>query len=69
MWWRKGVDRRARQVLRCSFCNKPQDEVSELIAGPSVFICNECVAVCNDVLTEIARAALRNAASTADFTQ
>jgi hypothetical protein len=55
MWWRKGVDRRAGQVLRCSFCNKPQDDVSELIAGPKVFICNECVAVCNDVLAETER--------------
>jgi len=52
MWWRKRVERRARPVLRCSFCNKHQDDVSELIAGPKVFICNECVAVCNDVLAE-----------------
>ena len=39
------------QVLRCSFCNKSQDEVSKLIAGPSVFICDECVKVCNDIFT------------------
>jgi recombinational DNA repair protein (RecF pathway) len=37
-------------ILRCSFCNKPQDEVRKLVAGPSVFICNECVEVCVDVM-------------------
>ncbi|HXH37968.1 MAG TPA: ClpX C4-type zinc finger protein, partial [Thermoanaerobaculia bacterium] len=38
--------------LHCSFCNKTQHDVRKLIAGPSVFICDECVAICNDVLTE-----------------
>jgi hypothetical protein len=37
--------------LRCSFCNKHQNEVNKLIAGPSVFICNECVDVCNDIVS------------------
>jgi ATP-dependent Clp protease ATP-binding subunit ClpX len=36
----------------CSFCNKAQDDVKKLIAGPSVFICNECVVLCNEILVE-----------------
>ena len=40
------------QVLYCSFCGKSQHEVKKLIAGPSVFICNECVDLCNDIITE-----------------
>src|SRR6201747_1822954 len=36
------------EVLRCSFCNKDQNDVRKLIAGPTVFICDECVEVCND---------------------
>jgi ATP-dependent Clp protease ATP-binding subunit ClpX len=38
--------------LSCSFCNKAQDDVKKLIAGPSVFICNECVLLCNEILVE-----------------
>ena len=38
--------------LTCSFCNKSQAEVQKLIAGPTVFICNECVEVCNDILAD-----------------
>ena len=38
--------------LRCSFCNKSQKEVQKVIAGPTVFICNECVEVCNDILAD-----------------
>lgn len=34
----------------CSFCGKEKSEVKELIAGPNVFICDECVALCNDIL-------------------
>ncbi len=36
--------------LSCSFCGKSQDEVRQLIAGPQVYICDECVEACNDVL-------------------
>ena len=39
-------------VLRCSFCNKPQTEVKKLIAGPGIYICNECVETCNTILEE-----------------
>ena len=38
--------------LCCSFCGKAQREVKKLIAGPVVYICNECIALCNDILTE-----------------
>ncbi|SIS57730.1 ATP-dependent Clp protease ATP-binding subunit ClpX [Neptunomonas antarctica] len=38
--------------LFCSFCGKNQDEVKKLIAGPSVFICDECVDLCNDIIRE-----------------
>lgn len=38
--------------LRCSFCGKGRDEVKKLIAGPTVYICNECVDLCNDIITE-----------------
>ncbi len=38
--------------LHCSFCGKSQDEVKKLIAGPSVYICNECVDLCNDIIEE-----------------
>jgi len=37
-------------INRCSFCGKKQSEVRRLIAGPGVFICNQCVALCNEVL-------------------
>ena len=42
----------ASEVLNCSFCGKSQHSVSKLIAGPAVFICNECVALCVDILDE-----------------
>ena len=35
---------------RCSFCGKSQEEVKKLIAGPSVYICDECIELCNDCL-------------------
>jgi len=41
-----------KEMLYCSFCGKQQDEVKKLIAGPDVFICDECVELCNDILRE-----------------
>ena len=41
-----------RGELRCSFCGKSQDEVKKLIAGPTVYICDECVELCNDIIAE-----------------
>ncbi len=40
------------EVLRCSFCNKSQNDVKKLIAGPTVFICDECVDVCNEIISD-----------------
>ena len=37
---------------RCSFCGKSQDEVKKLIAGPTVFICDECIELCNEIMVE-----------------
>jgi len=39
-------------TLRCSFCGKGRDEVRKLIAGPTVYICDECVGLCNDIIAE-----------------
>ena len=40
------------KLLYCSFCGKNQHEVRKLIAGPSVFVCDECIALCNDIIRE-----------------
>jgi ATP-dependent Clp protease ATP-binding subunit ClpX len=40
------------EILRCSFCGKSQDEVKKLIAGPTVYICDECIELCNDIILE-----------------
>ena len=40
----------AKKVLSCSFCGKTRHEVRELIAGPSIFVCDECVGLCNDII-------------------
>jgi hypothetical protein len=42
----------AADGLRCSFCGKPPAEDSDLIAGPRVFICDECIATCSDMRAE-----------------
>ena len=41
-----------KTVHHCSFCGKSQDEVRKLIAGPTVFICDECIELCNDIVAE-----------------
>jgi len=43
---------KSEKLLYCSFCGKSQHEVRKLIAGPSVFICDECVELCNDIIRE-----------------
>jgi ATP-dependent Clp protease ATP-binding subunit ClpX len=40
------------QVIKCSFCGRGQDEVAKLVSGPSVYICNECIKLCNDILED-----------------
>jgi ATP-dependent Clp protease ATP-binding subunit ClpX len=44
--------RRPEEVLRCSFCGKSQNEVKKLIAGPTVYICNECIDICNEIIND-----------------
>ncbi len=46
------MQRNEENELRCSFCGKSQAEVKRLIAGPSVYICNECVDLCNEILDD-----------------
>src|SRR5262245_4736813 len=46
------ADGAAKQTLYCSFCGKSQHEVTALIAGPAVFICDECTGLCNEVLED-----------------
>ncbi|HEY4042265.1 MAG TPA: ClpX C4-type zinc finger protein [Rhodopila sp.] len=46
------ADRGRSETLQCSFCNKPPSEIEALIAGPGVFICNECIALCTNALDE-----------------
>ncbi len=41
-----------RHTLVCSFCNRSQEEVRKLIAGPAVYICDECIELCNDIIAE-----------------
>ena len=48
----------AKSTLYCSFCGKSQHEVRKLIAGPTVFICDECVDLCNDIIREETKTAL-----------
>ena len=45
-------DKSGEKLLYCSFCGKSQHEVRKLIAGPSVFICDECIELCNDIIRE-----------------
>ena len=57
MWWQRRAERAegVEAVLRCSFCNKDQNDVRKLIAGPTVFIWDECVKGCNDIIADDAR--------------
>lgn len=46
------MSKKDEQQLKCSFCGKNQDEVKKLIAGPTVYICDECVELCNEIIAE-----------------
>ncbi|MGE5893645.1 MAG: ATP-dependent Clp protease ATP-binding subunit ClpX, partial [bacterium] len=46
------MSKKEEQKLKCSFCGKSQDEVKKLIAGPTVYICDECVELCNEIIAE-----------------
>ena len=54
------------QPMRCAFCSKNVDDVQKLIAGPEVFICDECVAVCVDILRDDERSEGASAGSQVD---
>ncbi|WP_024355901.1 ATP-dependent Clp protease ATP-binding subunit ClpX [Leucobacter chironomi] len=54
------------ELLKCSFCGKSQKQVQQLIAGPQIYICDECVALCNEIIEE--RMAEHQSAEPSDFT-
>ena len=41
-----------KELIRCSFCGKTQDQVKKIIAGPNVYICDECVSLCHEIVME-----------------
>ena len=41
-----------RKKLKCSFCNKSQEQVRKLIAGPNVYICDECIEICSEIIQD-----------------
>lgn len=51
----------SEKLLYCSFCGKSQHEVKKLIAGPSVFICDECIDLCNEIIRDEAAATDKDA--------
>src|SRR4029077_7284818 len=53
--WRLPLMRRNEDTLRCSFCGKSQNEVKKLIAGPTVYICNECIDICIEIISDDAQ--------------
>ena len=40
------------ELLTCSFCGKSQNDVRKLIAGPGVYVCNECIDICNEIIND-----------------
>jgi len=46
------MSKKDSQLLQCSFCGKPQDQVQKLIAGPGIYICDECIHLCNEILLD-----------------
>jgi ATP-dependent Clp protease ATP-binding subunit ClpX len=51
-------DKIRKETLHCSFCGKGQTDVAQLIAGPSVYICGECVTICNEIIETSKRGGL-----------
>ena len=45
-------DERVGKLVKCSFCGKPQDQVRRIVAGPGVYICDECIAICSEIIEE-----------------
>ena len=42
----------SNETVRCSFCGKTQEEVKKIVAGPGVYICNECIDLCKEIIDE-----------------
>src|SRR4030065_2350499 len=55
------------KLLYCSFCGKSQHEVRKLIAGPSVFVCDECIELCNDIIREETQSGAASKAEKSDL--
>ena len=49
---RAASERKSTTILTCSFCGKPQRQVNKLIGGPGVYICNQCVDRCVEIITQ-----------------
>ncbi len=64
MWLKRTLTRPFSSQLYCSFCGKSDKEIQKLIAGPRVFICNECIDVCNSIIAD--DIALRTGAATTE---
>ena len=63
----KSAGGESKNTLYCSFCGKSQHEVRKLIAGPSVFICDECIELCNDIIREEAQSEHSNKGAKSDL--
>ena len=50
--WRQWEQLKRSEQLKCSFCGKSKQQVGKLIAGPGVYICDECVEFCNEIIRE-----------------
>ena len=46
------MPRNNNQTIRCSFCGKPQEMVKRIVAGPNAYICDECIAICNNIIED-----------------
>ncbi len=53
-------DRHDGHELRCSFCGRPQSQVRRLVAGPGVYICDECIEMCSDIIRDVTREKKKN---------
>lgn len=56
--------KKSRSLLKCSFCGKSQNDVRKLIAGPNVYICDECIGLCNEIMNEEAELAINASITT-----
>ncbi|HEY0319849.1 MAG TPA: ClpX C4-type zinc finger protein [Pyrinomonadaceae bacterium] len=52
MWLKRTLAHPFSTKLHCSFCGKSDKEIKRLIAGPRVFICNECIDICNNIIAD-----------------